>query len=31
MPGIDGHGICPTCYEAISAELDEMTRNCARA
>ena len=21
------HGICPTCYAAISAELDEMTRN----
>ena len=24
------HGICPTCYAAISAELDEMTKNRAR-
>jgi sigma-B regulation protein RsbU (phosphoserine phosphatase) len=24
------HGICPTCYAAISAELDEMSRNRAR-
>jgi phosphoserine phosphatase RsbU/P len=24
------HGICPTCYAAISAELDEMSRNRTR-
>src|SRR5215210_1260561 len=24
------HGICPACYAAISAELDEMTRNRAQ-